>query len=73
MVYSVAQRQATLVRCLRKDVATDSLMEAWVTIYWGIHGHPTGTPPCTPMGLWGQRGQNLKVCKSDQTCLVLCL
>ncbi len=35
-----------LVRCLRKDVATDSLVEVWVTIYWGLHGHPTGMPPC---------------------------
>ena len=39
-----------LVRCLREDMATDSLVEAWVTIYWGLHGHPTGTTPCTPHG-----------------------
>ena len=27
-----------LVRCLREDVATDSLLEVWVTISWGLHG-----------------------------------
>ena len=25
-----------LVRCLREDVSTDSLVEAWVTIYWDL-------------------------------------
>ena len=41
---------AELVRCLREDVATDSLVEAWVTIYWGLHEHPTGTTAVHAMG-----------------------
>ena len=28
-----------LVRYLREDVATDSLVEVWLMIYWGLHGH----------------------------------
>ena len=60
-----------LLRCLREDVATDSLAGAWVTIYWGLHGHPMGRPPGTPHGLRGQRCQILKVQQSAQTCLVL--
>ena len=39
-----------LVGCLREDVATDLLVEAWVTIYWGLHGHPTGTTAVHTMG-----------------------
>ena len=60
-----------LVRCLREDVTTDSLVEAWVTIYWGLHGHPTGTAAVDAHGLRGQRGQILKVQQSAQTCLIL--
>ena len=30
-----------LMRCLREDVVTDSLVEAWVTIYWAYVGAPT--------------------------------
>ena len=60
-----------LVRCLREDVATDSLVEAWVTIYWGQHGYPMGTAAGHAHGLRGQRGQILKVRQSAQTCLVL--
>ena len=60
-----------LVRCLREDVATDSLVEAWVTIYWGQHGHLMGTAAVHAHGLRGQRGQILKVQQSAQTCLVL--
>ena len=60
-----------LVRCLREDVATDSLVEAWVTIYWGLHGHPMGTAAGPARGLRGLRGQILKVQESAQTCLVL--
>ena len=61
-----------LVRCFRDDVATDSLVEAWVTIYWGHqHGYPMGTAAGHAHGLRGQRGQILKVRQSAQTCLVL--
>ena len=38
-----------LVRCLREDMATDSLVEAWVTIYWPTWaGTPWAPPPCMP-------------------------
>ena len=60
-----------LVRCLREDVAADLLVEAWVTIYWGLHGDPMGTAAGHTHGLRGQRGQILKVQQSAQTCLVL--
>ena len=60
-----------LMRCLREDVATDSLVEVWVTIYWGLHGHPMDTAAVHAHGLRGQRGQILKVQQSAQTCLVL--
>ena len=30
------------MRCLTGDMATDSVVEAWVMIYWGIHGHHLG-------------------------------
>ena len=69
---SVVWPSSKLVRCLKEDVAADLLVEAWVTIYWGLSGHSTGTPPCTPMGLGGQRGLKLKVCQSAQACLILC-
>ena len=60
-----------LLRCLREDVATDSLVEVWVTIYWDLHGHLMGTAAVHAHGLGGQRGQILKVQQSAQTCLVL--
>ena len=50
-----------LVRCLRKDVATDSLVEAWVAIYWGLHGHPMGTAAGHAHGLRGNLGHHDKV------------
>ena len=72
----VVWTRGELVRCLREDVATDLLVEAWVAIYWGLHGHPMGTAVVHAHGLRGQRGQRgqiLKVQQSAQTCLVLCL
>ena len=42
-----------LLRYLREDVATDSLVEAWVTIYWGLHGHPMGAAAVHAHGLRG--------------------
>ena len=42
-----------LLRCLREDVATDSLVEVWVTIYWGLHGHPMGPAAVHAHGLRG--------------------
>ena len=41
------------MRGLREDVTIDSLVEAWVTIYWGLHGHPMGTATVHAHGLWG--------------------
>ena len=32
------------MRCMREDVATDSLAEVLVTIYWGPHGCHRDTP-----------------------------
>ena len=32
------------MRCMREDVATDSLIEVLVTIYWGPHGCHRDTP-----------------------------
>ena len=40
-----------LMRCLREDVAIDSLVEAWVAIYWGLHGHPMGIAAVHAHGL----------------------
>ena len=40
-----------LMRCLREDVATDSLLEAWVTIYWGLNEHPMGIATMHAHGL----------------------
>ena len=60
-----------LVRCLREDVATDSLVGAWVTIYWGLHGHHLGAAAGQAHGLLGQRGQILKVWQSAHTLLIL--
>ena len=31
------------IRCLIGDVAIDSVVEVWFTIYWGLHGHHLGT------------------------------
>ena len=42
-----------LVRYLREDMATDLLMEAWVTISWGLRGHPHATPTLGGGGLGG--------------------
>ena len=60
-----------LLRCLREDVATYSLVEVWVTIYWGLLGQPMGTAAGHARGLGGQGGQILKVQQSVQTCLIL--
>ena len=49
------------MRCLTGDMATDSVVEAWVMIYWGIHGHHLGAAAVGAHGLWGQRDQILKV------------
>ena len=43
-----------LMRCLRKDVAIASLVKAWVTIYWGLRGHPMGTAAVYAHGLKAQ-------------------
>ena len=45
-----------LLRCLREDVATDSLAEAWVTIYWGLHEHLLGAAAVHAHGLGGAVG-----------------
>ena len=34
-------------------MATDSLVEVWVTIYWGLHGHPMGPAAVHAHGLRG--------------------
>ena len=49
------------VRCLKEDMATDSLVGAWVTIYWGLLGHPTGTAAVNAHGLRGNLGHHDKV------------
>ncbi len=49
-----------LMRCLREDVATDSLAEAWVTIYWGLHGHPMGTAAVHRPPAEGAKGPNFE-------------
>ena len=41
---AVVWPRGELVRCLREDVATDSLLEVWVTISWGLHGRHHTTP-----------------------------
>ena len=39
------------MRCLTGDMATDSVVEAWVMIYWGIYmGTTWAPPPWAPMG-----------------------
>ena len=45
-----------LMRCLREDVAIDSLVEAWVTIYWGLCGAYAGTPTLIHAGVDEARG-----------------
>ena len=30
------------MRCLTGDMAIDSVVEVWFTIYWGLHGHHLG-------------------------------
>ena len=49
------------MRCLTGDMATYSVVKAWVMIYWGIHGHHLGAAAVGAHGLWGQRDQILKV------------
>ena len=44
------------MRCLTEDMATDSVVEAWVMIYWGIHGHHLGAAAVGAHGLWGEFG-----------------
>ena len=51
------------MRCLKEDMATDSLVGAWVTIYWGLLGHPTGTAAVNAHGL---RATMTKWCKVVQ-------
>ena len=44
------------MRCLNEDMAADSLVGAWVTIYWGLLGHPTGIAAVNAHGLRGKTG-----------------
>ena len=41
------------MRCITGDMATDSVVKAWVTIYWGLHGHPMGPAAVHAHGLRG--------------------
>ena len=59
-MYVVVWPRDELVRCLREDVATDSLAEAWVTIYWGLLGHPMGTTAVNAHGRRGPEGPNFE-------------
>ena len=41
------------MRGLKGDMAIDSVVEVWVTIYWGLHGHPMGAADGHAHGPWG--------------------
>ena len=49
------------MRCLKEDMATDLLVGAWVTIYWGLRGHPMGTAAVHALGCEGDLGYYDKV------------
>ena len=44
------------MRCLTGDMAIDSVVEVWFTIYWGLHGHHLGAAAVGAHGLWGEFG-----------------
>ena len=41
------------MRCKTVDMATDPVVKAWVTIYWGLHEHLLGAAAVHAHGLGG--------------------
>ena len=44
------------MRCTTVDMATDPVVKAWVTIYWGLHEHLLGAAAVHAHGLGGAVG-----------------